>query len=187
MDFTEIFNKVSEKEKTDYLFQLLNRDDKLRKDFIDSISIGPGTNSVETVNDDEFAGLVEDSYDEFLSDMESLDLEETDWESYSPPHSGYIAEWEATQYMAEQEADELFEHLKEHFISLLFTNELENLLADLLAFYFASIEAEINDPYDNLGDSANGYFIDMHKGFIDYIIEKISISSIKGYNTDKLD
>ena len=179
MDFKEIFNKVSEKEKTDYLFQLLNRDDKLRKDFIDSISIGPVTNSDITINDDEFAGLVMDSYDEFLSDMESLDLKETDWENYSPPHSGYIAEWEATQYMAEKEADELFENMKEHFISLLFKNELENLLAELLAFYFASIEAEIDDPYDNLGDSANGYFIEMHKGFIDYTIGKISISTIK--------
>ncbi len=31
---------------------------------------------------------------------------------------------------------------------------------------------------DNLSDSANEYFIEMHKGFTDYAIEKISISTI---------
>lgn len=188
MDFKEIFNKVSEKEKTNYLFRLLNKDDKLRKDFLKSISINSGTNSSKTFKEDEFAELVKDSYNEFLSEMESLNLEDTDWESYVAPHSGYIAEWEAAQYMAEQDADELFEYMNEHFISLLFKNELESLLSELLAFYFASKEADINDPYDNLSDP-NEYFSNIHKGFVDYIIGKISISSIKDsilINTIKL-
>jgi hypothetical protein len=81
--------------------------------------------------------------------------------------------------MAEQEADELFEYMKEHLVSLLIKNEPETVIAELLAFYFASKEADINDPYCNLGDPTNDYFFDMQKGFIDYTIEKISISSIK--------
>ncbi len=189
MDFKEIFNKVSEKEKTEYLFQLLDKEDKLRQGFIDSISIDACTNSETTVDNDDFAGLVEGSYDEYLSEMESLNLEDTDWENYSPPHSGYIEDWEAEQHMAQQEADELFDYMKEHLVSLIITDDTETVVADLLAFYFASVEANINDPYDNLGDSANGYFMDMHKGFVDYAIEKTSIASIadrKLINTIKL-
>ncbi|MEA3497187.1 MAG: hypothetical protein U9R42_14260, partial [Bacteroidota bacterium] len=179
MDFKEIFNKVSEKEKTDYLFQLLNKDDKLKKNFINSISINSDTTSSKTIENHEFAELVKDSFDEYISDMESLNMEDTDWENYVAPHSGYIPEWEAVQYMAEQEADELFDGLKEYFISLLFKNKLESLLAELLAFHFASKEADINDPYCNLGDPANDYFVEMQKSFVDYAIEKISIASIK--------
>ena len=177
MDFKEIFNKVSEKEKTDYLFQLLDKDDKLKKVFLNSIATNSDSNSSSTIKYSEFAGLVINSYEEYRLDMENLNLEDTDWENYSPPHSGYIPEWEAAQYMAEQETDELFDGLKEHFISLLFKSKLEELLAELLAFYFASKEADINDPYDNLGDP-NDYFLNIQKGFIDYVIEKISISSI---------
>lgn len=173
MNFKEIFNKTGNKDKNKFLFDLLSNNASLRKEFLDNVKI------TETKLDlTDYSGFNENivsNYEEYKDMMESLELEETDWEDYTPRHSGYIEDWEAAQHMAEDEADEMFSFFEENIVSLLLGNKFEEVLEELVSFYFAAKDAEINDPYENLGYD---YFIDKHKGFMQYTIDKISQGNI---------
>jgi len=173
MNFKEIFNKTSNKDKNKFLFDLLLNNATLRKEFLDNVKI---TEIKLDLTD--YSGFNENiisNYEEYKDMMESLELEETDWEDYTPRHSGYIEDWEAAQHMAEDEADEMFSFFEENIVSLFLGNKLEEVLEELISFYFAAKDAEINDPYENLGCD---YFIDKHKGFMQYTIDKISQGNI---------
>jgi hypothetical protein len=126
----------------------------------------------------EFNDEISSLYNEYKSLMESLELEDSDWEDYSPRHSGYIPEWEATQHMAEDEADELFSFFNETITSLLLQDRIEDVLIELISFFYATQDADIDDPYNNLGDSANDYFLEKLNGYFDYCIKKINITKI---------
>ncbi len=174
MNFKEIYDKASNEYKSEFLYPLLSNNPTLKKQFLEKVEVID--NPIKKVMDfSEFNDKITSSYEEYKEMMESLELEEHDWEDYTPRHSGYISEWEAIQHMAEDEADELFSFFEEDLITLLLQNNLEELLGELISFYFAAVNAEINDPNDNLGDD---YFKYEHKKFVKNIIEKISHSNI---------
>lgn len=179
MDFKKIFDNTGDEEKISFLYKLLENNSDLRKQFIDTINTSPINDATQTVEFNEFIENIVSFYEDYKSDMESLNLEDTDWENYTPRHSGYIEEWEAAQYMAEDEADMMFSFFEERIVTMLLENKLEDLFSELISFYFAAKDADINDPYCNLGDPANDYFIDKHKEFINYSIDKIMVSNIK--------
>jgi len=178
MDLKNIFESVPDQEKIEFLFNILEKDEKIRTEFIEKISVTNGRNKANEMMYDDFLKLIHGSYDDYLSEMESLDLEETDWENYVAPHQGYIPEYEAARYVAEQEADNLFGSFKDDLLTMLVQNNIEDIVADLLAFWFAAKEADIDDPSCNLGDPANDYFINMYQEFVSFITEKIAISNL---------
>ena len=183
MDFKEIYNKTNNKYKDDFLYKILQDNTTLKNKFLEGNNTNESEDNKDLMSFADFKSNIEENYEENKEMMESLDLEETDWENYTPRHSGYIEEWEASQHMAEDEADELFEFFEPHLVTLLLQNNIEEIFVELISFYFAAKDAEINDPYENLGDE---YFIYSYKDFVENITEKIShatISDVKIINT----
>lgn len=189
MDFKEIFDKTDTSIKNDFLLKILEKSSELREEFINKIDSIPVSNEKYIEDYNEFKNEIKSLYDEYKSMMESVDLENPNWEDYTPRHSGYIKDWEAEQHMAEDEADELFGFFNENITSLLLQHRIEDLFMELISFFYAAKDAEIDDPYYNLGDPPNEYFLDKLEGYLDYSIKKANITKIANeriLNTIKL-
>jgi len=174
MNFKEIFDKATDKTKLDFLFTILEHNEKLRTEFLNCIQ----KKLQETDNQisyEDFKNLINNSQKEYQDQLEVIDLEEPDWDNYIPPHSGYIEEWEAWQYMAEQEVDNVFNEWKDNLLDLIIEQKIEEGFAELIAIYKACLNSDVNDPYDNLGDP-NEYFVDEHKKMIKYFTGRVSQS-----------
>ena len=59
----------------------------------------------------EFKEDIISEYENYKDETEGLNLEDFDWEDYTPRHSGYIPEWAATQHLAEEEAEFVYSYL----------------------------------------------------------------------------
>jgi len=174
MNFKEIFDKATYKTKLDFLFAILEHNEKLRTEFLNYIQ----KELQETDNQisyEDFKNLINNSQKEYQDQLEVIDLEEPDWDNYTPPHSGYIEEWEALQYMAEQEVENIFDGWKDYLLDLIIEQKIEEGFAELIAIYEACLNSDVNDPYDNLGDP-NEYFVDEHKKMIKYFTGRVSQS-----------
>ena len=169
MNFKEIYDKASNEYKSEFLYPLLSDNPTLKKQFLEKVEIiDEPTN--EFLDFDEFNDEITDSYESYKDELESLELNCFDWDTYIPRHGGYIPEWEATQDMAEDEADLVFSFIEDDIITLILSSNLEQLFIDLISSYFATTDAEVNDPHDNLRED---YFIEKHKELIKNAIEKI--------------
>ena len=177
MNFKEIFDKASNVYKSEFLFALISDDSTLKKKFLDNLKKIKNEKEAEIdlMTFEEFSKNIKSNYEIYKGDMENLNLEDTDWEDYTPRHSGYIPEWAASQHIAEDEADELFEFFEENLVTNLLSNNLEELFIELISFYYAANEAEINDPYENLGDN---FFKDKFNDFRKNITEKVSYAVV---------
>lgn len=174
MNFKEIFDKATDKTKLDFLFAILEHNEKLRTEFLNYIQ----KKLQETDNQisyEDFKNLINNSQKEYQDQLEVIDLEEPDWDNYIPPHSGYIEEWEALQYMAEEEVENIFAGWKDYLLDLIIEQKIEEGFAELIAIYEACLNSDVNDPYDNLGDP-NEYFVDEHKKMIKYFTGRVSQS-----------
>lgn len=123
MNFKEIFDKATDKTKLDFLFAILEHNEKLRTEFLNYIQ----KKLQETDNQisyEDFKNLINNSQKEYQDQLEVIDLEEPDWDNYIPPHSGYIEEWEAWQYMAEQEVENIFNEWKENLLDLIIEQKI---------------------------------------------------------------
>ncbi len=174
MNLKELFDKTTDKIKLDFLFDILEHNEKLRTEFLNYIQ----KELQETDNQisyEDFKNLINNSQKEYQDQLEVIDLEEPDWDNYIPPHSGYIEEWEAWQYMAEQEVEDVFNEWKDNLLDLIIEQKIEEGFAELIAIYEACLNSDVNDPYDNLGDP-NEYFVDEHKKMIKYFTGRVSQS-----------
>lgn len=174
MSFKEIFDKATDKTKLDFLFAILEHNEKLSTEFLNYIQ----KKLQETDNQisyEDFKNLINNSQKEYQDQLEVIDLEEPDWDNYIPPHSGYMEEWEAWQYMAEQEVDNVFNEWKDNLLDLIIEQKIEEGFAELIAIYKACLNSDVDDPYDNLGDP-NEYFVDEHKKMIKYFTGRVSQS-----------
>lgn len=174
MNFKEIYDKASNEYKNDFLYPLFSNNPILKKQFLEKVEIIDNP-IIEFMDFFEFNDEITSSYENYKDEMENLELEDFDWEDYTPRHSGYIPEWEATQCLAEDMADDVFSFLEENIVTLILSSDLEQLFIDLISSYFAVTDAEINDPHENLRED---YFIDKHKGFVQKAIDKISYTKI---------
>ena len=174
MNLKEIFDKATEKTKLDFLFDILENNEKLRTEFLNYIQkkLQEPDNQISY---EDFKNLINNAQKEYQDQLEVIDLEEPDWDNYSPPHSGYIEEWEACQYMAEQEVDDVFNEWKDYLLDLIIEQKIEEGFTELIAIYKACLNSNVNDPYDNLGNP-NEFFVDEHKKMIAYFTGRISQS-----------
>jgi hypothetical protein len=159
--FSNLFETLSEKNKSDYLFKLLESNSTLKSDFIRYFESSYEQLRLETVLpfsfDDELV-LITEKADSVAETLGELDFEETDWDRWQD--SGhYTPDYEVAQIVAEEEASEVFEEFKTALKMVLETGNLIDIVSDFTAVFHGINCAEINDPYCNLGDPANDYFI----------------------------
>jgi len=179
MNFKEIFDKATDKTKLDFLFAILEHNEKLKDEF---------ANYVETQGESDktpayemFVSIVKKHEQECREELETIDVENPDWDSYTPSHSGYIEEWKQYQEAAEQEIEAIYRFWQNSLIDTIIGQKIETGLAMLIGAYEASLNSEINDTIDSLGDP-NEFFVEQHKELMKYYIEKIEQAAINNHS-----
>ncbi|MEI7595758.1 MAG: hypothetical protein WCK02_08435 [Bacteroidota bacterium] len=166
---TTLFNSLSEKEKSDYLFQLIKNNKSLEDDFIlffkDKFEYIRLSSPILINQNDVINKIIE--YSEHISSvLESIDLESLEIAPYHYDH--YVPEYELIQSAAEEEANEIFEPYIETLKNAFKNLNLIDIAAELSSIYLGINNAEIEDDEYNLGDPANEYFFSATK----YAIEE---------------
>ena len=179
MNFKEIFDKTTDKTKLDFLFAILEHNEKLKDEFTNYVEIKG--KSDKTPAYEMFVSVVKKHEQECREELEIIDVENPDWDSYIPSHSGYIEEWEQYQEATEQEIEAIYRFWQNSLIDTIIGQKIETGLAILIGAYEASLNSEINDTIDSLGDP-NEFFVEQHEELMKYYIEKIEQAAINEHS-----
>jgi len=181
MDFINLFDRISAEEKEKFLFNILENHKELREKFIGYFDQEPKTedNKISLSN---FTKGIGELAETFRKDLEAVNLVEPDWESWVPPHSGYIEDWEAHQMMVEQDVHKVFEYFEKRMETLFIAQNFTGLFELFFALYKGCVTAEVNDEYDNLGDPEES-FINELKEIVDRLNKKVKIALL---NSNKI-
>ncbi len=178
MTFKQLFEKSDDEFKIEYLFRLLENDPVIRNDFLSKMPPVQRAEQTALMDYGEFKEKTSRSYEVFLSLIGEIDLEALDWDSYVPPHGGYVEEWEAYDAMAEQEIEKALGGFEDDVLKSLLQGKLSEVMVDFAAFLKAAYDSDIDDPYDILDDPAY-YLINIKLiEWVDFIKNKIPHSKI---------
>lgn len=144
----ENHNISENQKKLAFLNQLLERNPDLKNQFTEFMA-GPAPEPLEIKNVQSF--IMEES-EMFKEDLDRLDLDNLDWDLYSPPHDRYIPEYEAREQTAEAMIDEKFDFHEAHIKRFFTDAKFQNGLLSLVGAYDACHKTEIHDPYETLYD-----------------------------------
>lgn len=186
MDFKNIYKKATEETKLKFLNAIIKYNDGLQQEFLNFAKQN------ETITDDD-AGAQFDLFQKkiiiqretYLTRFENVDMENPDWESYQPPHSGYIEEWEQYQQATEQEFERVFQEFRTSAIEVLIEHDIVTLMAGSIGIYEAAKEAKIEDPYESFSD-VNEYLTEELVRIIRDLSEKIKKSAVPGYKVTRI-
>jgi hypothetical protein len=166
---SRLLNQLSDTEKLDFLSKALENSTSLNEQFVEYFA---NKETAPKVSQAEFEEKIREYAVHYSSELHEVDLEEPNWEKWEPPHNGYIPEYEAAQQLAEQEVNDLFDVFKSDLINLINTCDLVKFFAGLTGLVIACREAEVEDPYDNLGDP-NEFFLNTFKEISEELVKTI--------------
>ncbi len=175
MTFKECYKQVSEVEKLKFLDAIIRENQELQTSFVHFIQ--PGSKDGLEVSYETFVEIIEKTRKEYIHHFETVDLENPDWDQYTPSHSGYIAEWEQCQEASEQELALIFEEFGVETIDLIITQDIDELTAMMIGLYLAARDAAMEDPLETFED-VNDYLLDLHQSTINHLNEKIKLSAV---------
>ncbi len=179
MNFKEIFDKATDKTKLDFLFAILEHNEKLKDEFINYVETQGKSDKTPAYG--MFVSAIKNYEQECREELEIIDVENPDWDSYTPSHSGYIEEWEQYQEATEQEIEAIYRFWQNSLIDTIIGQRIETGLAMLIGAYEASLNSEINDTIESLGDP-NEFLVKQHKELMKYYIEKIEQAAINEHS-----
>ncbi|MEI6141953.1 MAG: hypothetical protein WCP85_21960 [Mariniphaga sp.] len=165
---TDLFQSLGDKQKSDYLYGLLEKDDTTRLAFIEHFKTIYEQVRIEKEVDFSFEESILsilEKAEEVSDTLGELDFEETDWDRWQGSDH-YTPDYEIAQSVAEDEASEVFEDYANDLSAVLQTGNLIDIVSDFTAVFHGIKCAEINDPDNNLGDPANDYFLDILKDIL---------------------
>ena len=168
--FADLFQSLSEKQKSDYLFSLLEQNTTIRVAFIEHFESLYEQVRLET----EYPFSINESIDSIIEKAEEvaetfgeLDFEDTDWSRWNGSDH-YVPDYEIAHILADEEASEAFENFGSDLEIELQTGNLTDIIGEFTGVFHGIICAEISDPNNDLSDDPKKYFLDQ----IDSIIEK---------------
>ncbi|WP_114748121.1 hypothetical protein [Pleomorphovibrio marinus] len=148
--FDQFYQQSSEQLKLAFLQKVFQKYPDLKEDFLDFYLKPPAKNLKMTVSDpDDFISA---STDLVKEDLESININEPDWQDYIPRHNGYIPEYEAMEHMAEDEVNRIIGfHVAE--VERYCTEKHGDLaFLYMISLYQACTEAVLEDEYETLPD-----------------------------------
>ncbi len=175
MDFKQLYNKASDKQKLDFLNGIISSNADLKQAFLNFT--GNTETTITGLNDEQFSNIVSETETEYMENFEMVDLENPDWDNYTPSHSGYIEEWQQYQEAGEQEFEGIFEIFYQSALDYIIRQKVDELVAMLIGLYKATHNAEVPDEYDTFGD-VNDFLVTTHKTVLDRIIKKLKLSAV---------
>ena len=157
--YAQIIGSLTAEQKIDFLEKALLNSKELQFQFVNYFTNNQKDKVSTAINFNEKVIEMANNYQETL---EALDLNEPDYDRYHNRHDRYYEEWEMAQEAVEEEVDELFQSYKADMIAQISQGNIELAMAQLTGLLIACYEAEVDDDYDNLGDSQT-YFVDSLK------------------------
>lgn len=178
MYFEKVYQEAPDALKLKFLDAIIRHNHKLKEEFVNFAGEKDGITPGLTY--DKFAEIIEEFKGTFTALFENVDLENPDWDNYSPPHGGYIEDWEAYQLASEQEFENIFDDFREEAINQVIEQRPEILVAMLIGLYQSCEDADITD--DNCSfDDVNEHLLSEHKNTLNSIIEKLRLSALSDH------
>jgi hypothetical protein len=173
--FETLFESIDLQERSNYLKQLLESSSSMKSAFLSTYNKQGEEVRLQAkavYDKDESLKEIRELADELKEILEEFDFEETDWNRWENNSGHYMADYEIAAMLAEEEAEEVFEPYATKFKDNLLHANFYDIAANISMLMHGILKADINDPYNNLGDPANDYFIDaIHKVIMDKHIE----------------
>lgn len=156
--YLQILSSLTPEQKIEFLEKVLVNSKDLQSQFVKYFTNNQKNKVSLEFN---FNDKVIEMANEYQETLEAVDLE-PDYDRYHNRHDRYYDEWEYGQEAVEEVVDELFDTFKAEYINQIVQGNIELVMADLTGLLIACYEAEVEDEYDNLGDSQD-YFVDCLK------------------------
>jgi len=180
MDFENIYKNTPEPLKLKYLDAIVKHNDRLQQEFI--AFVGDYANATEKPGYDAFAAIIKEVQSIYQNHFEAVDLENPDWDNYTPSHSGYIEEWEQYQQASEQEFQEYFQMFISEALDKIIIQRPDELLAMILGLYEAALASDVTDELGSFED-VNKFLLEEHSSALMAITEKLRLSALSGSKT----
>lgn len=175
MDFEKLYQNVPDSLKLKYLDAIIGQNNKLKEEFVNYVRGVEGKS--EGLSYEGFVEIVQDIQSDYKDQFELVDTENPDWESYHPPYSGYIEDWEAYRYASEQEFEAIFEDFRNKAINAIIEQCPDKLIAMLIGLYEATQDADIEDEVCSF-DDVNDHLLSEHKNSLNAIIKKLRLGAL---------
>ncbi|MBI9066990.1 MAG: hypothetical protein JEZ09_06835 [Salinivirgaceae bacterium] len=159
--FIELFNSIDLQQKSNFLLKIIGKDISIKNCFVEQFKqhAEDARLSPKIYNIEELIQEIDIEANEFAEVLSQLDFEETDWHRWTPCDE-YVPDYEIAQKVAQDEAEEIFSEARETLEYEIKYGTLCCIVKEFIVIVHAASQAEINDPYCNLSDPANEYFID---------------------------
>lgn len=145
MYWKQILDVLPTEDKLLFLEELLEKNESVRSQFISRFKRESFSDPLLTK-----ASLLKLYAEEkagFLNELEGLDFVDFDWDAYVPPHSGYIPEYEACVYMANDMVTEVLSKPREKILAYVRQGKVAEGAMLLAAVYQACTEAYYKENY----------------------------------------
>ena len=107
MDFNQFFKDQEASVKIEFLLSILLKNEGLRNQFIEYCT--PDNQDDERPEKKNYpVNLIIGFCRNLKDELECLDFENFDWQDYTPRHNGYIEDYEAMEYHADDQINEIF-------------------------------------------------------------------------------
>lgn len=175
MYWKQILNVLPTEEKVLFLEELLEKNESVRSQFISRFKR-------ESLNDPALTKasllrLYEEEKAGILNELEGLDLVDFDWEAYVPPHSGYIPDYEACEYMTKDMVTEVLSKPREQILANVRQGKVAEGAMLLAAVYQACTEAYYEENY--AFEDTEGEFLSLFQPTYEEVLQEVkSVISI---------
>jgi hypothetical protein len=175
MDFEKLYQNTHDSLKLKYLDAIIGQNNNLKEEFINFVKGVEG--SSKGLSYEGFIEIIQDIQNDYKGRFEAVDTENPDWESYHPPYSGYIEDWQAYQYASEQEFEAIFEDFRNKAINAIIEQSPDTLIAMLIGLYEATQDADIEDEVCSF-DDVKDHLLSEHKNSLNAIIDKLRLGAL---------
>lgn len=160
-NFKKLFDSIPHQRKEEYLFRLLSGNESLKSEFLEEFKVQMETirlQGKEVFDPEQMMKQVIQEAEQLMEELGELDLETPDWESYEYP-GHYVPEYEVAEELAEQEADTVFRNYGKALERVCKHGNMTDITMKTMAIFHGALLADINDPYNSLGDPPYEYFV----------------------------
>ncbi len=161
-------NTPETEKKLEFLGQLLEKNPELQNQY--DAFVRENTPAQSDLTDAE--SYIMEQTGKLVKELEALDLDDPDWENYTPRYSGYIEEWEARRHLAEDMVTKVFDDYKTDLETCFSEGETDLALLRLVSGYDACLRANLQDAYDTLGD-AKSFLIETMREHQSAVVRKM--------------
>lgn len=169
MDWKRILDVLPTEDKELFLEELLEKNEPVRSQFLSRFR--RESFSDPSLTKASLLRLFEEEKAEILNELEGLDFVDFDWDNYIPRHSGYIPDYEACEYMAEDMVTEVFGKYREKILVFIRQGKVAEGAMLLAAVYQSCTEAYYAENY--AFDDTEEEFLNLFQPTYDEMLQEV--------------